>query len=138
MAGLRIRRGQRRTEGERLLEYGFREFQEYRLFEPGAPVAEADVWQGVAPKVPLVVDGHGGDHPLARGAQGAGGEARAIASPVPAPVVAGQEVGRAEITAPGMAPMTVPLVAADDVARAGMLGRATGSLSYLIWGAPAT
>ena len=49
----------------------------------------------------------------------------------------GQEVGRAEITAPGMAPMTVPLVAADDVARAGMLGRATGSLGYLIRGAPA-
>ncbi len=54
MAGLESA-GQRRTEGERLLEYGFREFQEYRLFEPGAPVAEADVWQGVAPKVPLVV-----------------------------------------------------------------------------------
>ena len=36
MAGLQSA-GQRRTEGERLLEYGFREFQEYRLFAPGAP-----------------------------------------------------------------------------------------------------
>ena len=36
-----------------------------------------------------------------------------------------------------MAPLTVPLVTASDVARAGVLARTTGSLSYLIWGAPA-
>jgi serine-type D-Ala-D-Ala carboxypeptidase (penicillin-binding protein 5/6) len=136
MAGLESAR-QRRAEGERLLEYGFREFQEYRLFDPGTPAGEADVWQGVAPEVPLVV--------TATAAVTLSREARkglvvklAYASPVPAPIVAGQQLGRAEITAPGMAPMTVPLVAANDVARAGMLARATGALSYLVWGVPAS
>ena len=136
MAGLESAR-QRRAEGERLLEYGFREFQEYRLFDPGTPAVETDVWQGVAPEVPLVV--------TATAAVTLSREARkglvvklAYASPVPAPIVAGQELGRAEITAPGMAPMTVPLVAANDVARAGMLARATGALSYLVWGVPAS
>ena len=33
--------------------------------------------------------------------------------------------------------VAVPLVVASDVARAGVLARTTGSLSYLIWGAPA-
>ena len=136
MAGLGSA-GQRRTEGERLLEYGFREFQEYRLFEPGVPIADADVWQGVAPKVPLVVKGTVAIT-LSREARKGLVVKLSYPSPVPAPVVAGQEVGRAEIAAPGMAPMIVPLIAAVEVARAGMLARATGSLSYLIWGAPAT
>ena len=82
--------------------------------------------------------GDGRDHPLARGAQGAGRQA-GLRQP-------GARAGRCRPGSwaaprsrrPGMAPMTVPLVAAGDVARAGMLGRATGSLSYLIWGAPAT
>jgi D-alanyl-D-alanine carboxypeptidase (penicillin-binding protein 5/6) len=136
MAGLESAR-QRRTEGERLLEYGFREFQEYRLFEPGSPVAEADVWLGGAPKVPVVVTETVGIT-LSREARKGLVVKLSYASPVPAPVAARQEVGRAEITAPGMAPMTVPLVAGSEVARAGMLGRATGALSYLVWGAPAS
>jgi D-alanyl-D-alanine carboxypeptidase (penicillin-binding protein 5/6) len=135
MAGLESAR-QRRTEGERLLEYGFREFQEYRLLEKGTPAAEADVWQGVAPKVPLVVP-ETAAVTLSREARKGLAVKLVYASPVPAPIHAGQEVGRAEITAPGMAPTTVPLVAANDVARAGMLGRATSSLGYLIRGAPA-
>ena len=127
----------RRAEGERLLEYGFREFQEYALFQPGQPVVDVDVWLGAAPKVPLVT--------AATVAITLSREARkglvvklAYGSPVTAPIVAGQELGRAEVTAPGMNPMSVPLVAANDVARAGVLGRATGALSYLIWGAPAS
>ena len=136
MAGLESA-GQRRTEGERLLEYGFREFQEYRLFEPNAPVAEANVWQGVAPKVPLVVK-ETAAITLSREARKGLVVSLSYPSPLPAPVTAGQEVGHALVSAPGMAPMTVSLVAAGDVARAGMLARATGTLSYLIWGAPAT
>ena len=37
-----------------------------------------------------------------------------------------------------MTPITVPLVAANDVPKAGLMGRATGTLSYLIWGSPAS
>jgi D-alanyl-D-alanine carboxypeptidase (penicillin-binding protein 5/6) len=127
----------RKAEGERLLEYGFREFQEYALFQPGQPVAEADVWLGAVPKVPLVA----GDMvavTLAREARKGLVVKLAYGSPVTAPVVAGQELGRAVVTAPGMAPLSVPLLAAADVPRAGMLGRATGALTYLIWGSPAS
>ena len=127
---------QRRTEGERLLEYGFREFQEYRLFEPGVPVTETGVWQGVAPKVALVVPDLVAVT-LSREARKQLVVKLSYLSPVPAPIQAGERVGQAEITAPGLPPLTAPLVAAGDVARAGLLARATGSLSYLIWGEPA-
>ena len=136
MAGLDSA-AQRRTEGERLLEYGFREFQEYRLFEPGAPVAEAEVWQGVAPKVPLVV-GEIVAVTLSREARKDLVVTLSYPSPLQAPVAAGQAVGQAKVTVPGMAPFTVPLLTASEVPRAGLLARATGNLSYLIWGAPAT
>ena len=135
MAGLQSA-GQRRTEGERLLEYGFREFQEYRVFTPATPVADADVWQGVSPKVPLVVMDTVGVT-LSREARKGLVVKLSYPSPLPAPIAAGQQVGQVEVSAPGMAPYRVPLVTAAAVARAGMLARATGSLSYMIWGAPA-
>jgi D-alanyl-D-alanine carboxypeptidase (penicillin-binding protein 5/6) len=136
MAGLQSA-GQRRTEGERLLEYGFREFQEYRLFAPGAEVAGADVWLGVVPTVPLTVTDTVA-LTLAHDARKDLVVKLTFDSPISAPVAKGQVIGRIEVTAPGTAPLTKPLVAAVDVPRAGMLGRATGAISYLIWGAPAT
>ena len=42
------------------------------------------------------------------------------------------------VEAPGMTPVSVPLVAANDVAKASLMGRATGTLTYLIWGTPAS
>ena len=130
---------QRRAEGERLLEYAFREFQEYRLFAPDdqVPVAEADVWLGAAPKVPLVAR-ETAAVTLSREARKELVVKLAYTSPVPAPVTAGQELGRIEITAPGIEPLSVPLVATADVPRAGVLGRATGALGYLVWGGAAS
>ena len=136
MAGL-ASAGQRRMEGERLLEYGFREFQEYRVFEPGAVVAQAGVWLGVGPTVPLTVDKVAA-LTLSREARRGLVVKLSYASPVAAPIVKGQGLGQIEVTAPGAVPVVLPLVAAEDVAGAGALGRATSALGYLIWGAPTT
>jgi D-alanyl-D-alanine carboxypeptidase (penicillin-binding protein 5/6) len=136
MAGLQSA-GQRRTEGERLLEYGFREFQEYRLFAPGAEVASAGVWLGTVPTVPLTVTDTVA-LTLAHDVRKDLVVKLAFDSPISAPVAKGQVIGRIEVTAPGAAPLTAPLVAAVDVPRTGLLGRATGAISYLIWGPPAT
>jgi D-alanyl-D-alanine carboxypeptidase (penicillin-binding protein 5/6) len=123
----------RATEAERLLEYGFREFREYRLFEAGQTVREVDVWFGAAPKVALVAR-ETVAVTMSRAARD-GMEARLVLeSPVPAPIQEGQELGRVEIAAPGMEPWSVPLVAAADVPEAGLLGRITGALGHLVWG----
>lgn len=54
IAGLE-RPGERAREGERLLEYGFRQFKNYQLFATGDAVDQADVWLGSSTTVPLVV-----------------------------------------------------------------------------------
>jgi D-alanyl-D-alanine carboxypeptidase (penicillin-binding protein 5/6) len=132
LAGLESQR-QRRVEGERLLEYGFRDFQEYRLYAAGESVVDAPVWLGSSATVPLV-----GAEPIA---VTLGREARKSLrvtlrydEPVLAPIQKGQVLGALEIAADGKETRTVPLVAGEDVDRAGIFGRITGVVSYLVWG----
>lgn len=136
LAGLESTK-QRRFEGERVLEYGFREFQEYHLFQPGQAVVDADVWLGAAPKVSLVPS-EDAAVTLTREVRKGLVVRLSYANPVAAPVLAGTELGHAIIEAPGMTPISVPLVAGNDVAKASLMGRATGTLTYLIWGTPAS
>lgn len=133
LAGLGSER-ERRAEGERLLEHGFRAFEEYTLYRAGEPVAQADVWMGAKPKVPLI-PGETVAVTLAREARKELVVKLRHASPVPAPIAAGQPIGSLEITAPGIPVTTVPLMAGEDVGRAGVLGRITGAVSYLVRGA---
>jgi serine-type D-Ala-D-Ala carboxypeptidase (penicillin-binding protein 5/6) len=135
IAGLDSTRN-RRGESEQLLEYGFREWQEYRLFEPGQTVAEAGVWLGSAERVPLVPQDVVGVT-LSREARKGMNVKLRYDSPVPAPVAKGQPLGALEISAPGSDVVTVPLVAGQEVPKAGMLGRITGAISYLVFGASA-
>lgn len=125
---------QRRSESERLLEYGFRHFEEYRLFDADTVVVEAPIWQGAEPTVPLVA-GEVVGITLTRQARETLEVKVVYDSPVPAPVEAGQVIGQIEMTADGKPTRIMPLVAARSVERAGVWGRMTGTLEYLIWGA---
>jgi D-alanyl-D-alanine carboxypeptidase (penicillin-binding protein 5/6) len=46
---------ERSRESERLLDWGFNEFDTYKIFSPGQVVDTAGVWLGVQPSVPLTV-----------------------------------------------------------------------------------
>lgn len=133
LAGLE-KLGQRRGEAERLLEFGFREFQEYRLFKAGETVAEADVWLGAQPKVALVPAEVVGVTLPREKRKGLVAKLR-YDNPVQAPVAAGQRLGQLELSAPGVEPVVVPLMAGQEVPKAGMLGRITGAVTYLVFGA---
>jgi D-alanyl-D-alanine carboxypeptidase (penicillin-binding protein 5/6) len=132
VAGLE-RPSQRASEAERLLDYGFREFDNYRLFTAGETVEQADVWLGRAGSVPLVVQ----DDVVITLSREARRELRvrvAYEGPIPAPVASGAPLAQLEIAAPGVEPWEVPLVAGAEVQAANLLGRMTGALNYLIWG----
>ncbi len=132
VAGLETPR-QRAIEAERLLEFGFREFKEYRLFQPGETVVEAEVWMGAADTVPLGTE-EVVAVTLSRSARD-GLKIRArYQSPVPAPVGRGEHLGTLVITAPGLEPLEVPLVAVREVERAGVAGRVVDALAWLLWG----
>lgn len=132
LAGLETLR-QRRTEAELLLEYAFREFQEYKLFAAGETVVEVPVWFGASSTVPAVPKELVGVT-LRREERE---ELKVVAryeAPLPAPIAAGQEIGRLEISVAGRELFAVPLFAGAPVERAGVLGRLTGALTYLVFG----
>jgi len=61
----------RAQESERLIEWAFREFNDYRLLGAGEKVDDAEVWLGTQAKVPLMIatdlvgpSGRGHDRPL--------------------------------------------------------------------------
>jgi D-alanyl-D-alanine carboxypeptidase (penicillin-binding protein 5/6) len=122
---------QRSQEAERLINWAFRAFESKRLYAAGEPVVEADVWIGAAAKLALAP----ARDVIVTAPYGMLDQAEVTAhfrDPVPAPVAAGDEVGRLEIAVPGVAPVSVPLVAAQPVETGGVVARLKAAASLLI------
>jgi D-alanyl-D-alanine carboxypeptidase (penicillin-binding protein 5/6) len=113
---------QRGEESERLLEWGFREFDNVVLFRAAETVEEVPVYLGERATVPLVA---GRDLIVTLPRQWRRGiQARVrYDSPVPAPVSKGQEIGRLFVSGQGVPTMEVALIAGADVDRLGLLPR---------------
>lgn len=124
---------QRGEEGERLLDWAFREFEDVRLFTAGATVEDAPVWLGNARTVPLV-GGRELQATLPRNWRTHAKIAIEYDSPLPAPIARGTNVGRLVITGEGVPEMSVPLLAGADVGRLGLPGRAFAVLSRMVGG----
>ena len=123
----------RRMEPDRLLAWGFREFNNYKLFGAGEKVTDADVWLGQQASVGLVVEKEM-LLTLPRKARRKMKVSVQFQNPVPAPVTKGDRVAKLVVSAPGEATVEVPLVAANDVQRLGLLGRLGTALEAIIWG----
>jgi len=143
-----VRRGERRLilvvgglpsmrargeEAERLIEWGFREFDNVVLFRAADTIEEVPVHLGERRTVPLI----GGREVVATVPRGWRETLQArirYDAPVPAPVVKGQELGRLEVSGRGVPPMSLPLYAGADVERLGVLARIPAVLSRMIGG----
>lgn len=124
----------RSQESERLLNWGFRTFENYRLFNVGDTVDQAEVWLGDQAFVPLVIPRDLVVTMKRKSREEM--EARvAYEGPVPAPVVSGDQIGRLVVTAPDFETIEVPLVAGSEVQQLGMFGRFGAALRYLVFGA---
>jgi D-alanyl-D-alanine carboxypeptidase (penicillin-binding protein 5/6) len=123
----------RAQESERLIEWAFRTFQNYKLFTAGDKVDDADVWLGADPKVPVTVD-QDVVVTLPRGARKDMKVSVSYDKQIPAPVKKGQEVGQVTITAPDAPAKIAKVYAAADDPRMGVFGRMTTVAGYWIWG----
>lgn len=125
---------QRADEPQRLLDWGFREFGNYALFSAGETAAVAPVWLGEAGEVDLIIEQ---DLLLTMPRKARNNMKVTVnyVSPIPAPVTAGAQVAELVVSAPGEADVRVPLVAGNDIAKLGLVGRLGAALDYLIWGA---
>ena len=112
----------RSDEADRLFDYGFREFENYHLFKAGEEIARADVWYGHERQVPLTAVSDV-TVTLPRKSRNDMKVTLAYDGPIPAPIRKGDHIASLQISAPSVAPMEVPLVAAADVDELGPLGR---------------
>jgi serine-type D-Ala-D-Ala carboxypeptidase (penicillin-binding protein 5/6) len=123
----------RAQEAERLTEWAFREYNNYKLFTAGAKIEDAEVWLGEQAKVPLTV-GKDLIVTLPRKSRKDMKVTVDYNQPLTAPVEKGQQAGKIVMTAPETAPVETPLVAAAGVDRLGPLGRAAAVAGHMVWG----
>ncbi|MDC0886360.1 D-alanyl-D-alanine carboxypeptidase [Altererythrobacter sp.] len=114
-----------------LIEWGFANFQSTSLFKQGEVVGQARVQDGAEGRVQLSAPS-AIRFAIPRGLDGNVSLAIKYEGPLRAPIVAGEEVAQLEITAPGMEPSLVPLVAQTNVAKAGFFQRILNSFSELV------
>jgi serine-type D-Ala-D-Ala carboxypeptidase (penicillin-binding protein 5/6) len=127
---------QRGRESERILEWGFREFDNYALFKKDQEVAKARVWLGAKDLVPLRVE-NDLTVTMSRKDRRSMQVKLVYNEPVPAPIIQGTPIARLVITAPDMKKIEVPLLAAENVERPGMVKRVMAAIKYVLFGASA-
>lgn len=112
----------RAEESERIVNWAFRQFAEVEMLADRAPILQADVFMGEAAQVGVVPQSAVTLLLPISGREAVTGEIT-FDGPIEAPVAAGTRLGTLTLTHPGVPPVDVPLVAAEDVARAGPLRR---------------
>jgi len=122
----------RRDDGKRLLEWGFKNYSEAKLFEAGEIVGHARIWGGQRMYMPLVGGNGGVSVVLPRVPANPKVTARIhYTGPLKPPLKKGQQVAVLRVTTSTDATSDVPLYAAEDVGPAGFMWRGLDSLLYL-------
>lgn len=121
VAGLGSERA-RAEESERLMEWGFQAFDNVVLFRAADTIEDVPVHMGERASVPLV-GGRDLVVTLPRGWRDQLQVRLRYDTPVPAPVLRGQELARMEVSGAGVTPLSLPLYAGADVEKLGVLAR---------------
>ncbi len=124
---------ERSTEARKLLDWGFRAYKQFVLFEPGEEVGTASVWGGEKGKVKLFTK----DRATVSMQRMVRSDIKArivYKGPIKAPVVEGAEVAQLRVEAPNHIPIDLPLYAAESVEEGGLTRKALDALGSLILG----
>jgi D-alanyl-D-alanine carboxypeptidase (penicillin-binding protein 5/6) len=110
-------------ESKRLIEWGFGAWQAKPLFQEGAKVGTAKVQLGSSSQVSLVAPRNLAVTLPAGLSSGSIQTKIRYEGPLVAPIAKGQEVAQLVVTTGDTPPQIVPLVAGEDVGKAGFFGR---------------
>ena len=124
---------QRAEESERLMDWGFFNFEDVMLFSSGDVIEHVPVWLGTEPAVPVVA-GRDLTVTMPRNWRKKASVKLSYDAPLTAPVGKGDTVGQLTLTGDGVPHLDVPLLAAADVPRLGLPGRAMAVLSKYVTG----
>ncbi|TCO72820.1 D-alanyl-D-alanine carboxypeptidase family protein [Rhodovulum euryhalinum] len=122
---------QRAEEGERIVNWAFRQFVQREVLRQGERVAEARIWMGEIEQVGLVVPEDVEILLPATVREQIGAEV-IFRDPILAPVEEGQELGELVISRPELGELRVPLVAERSVARGGFVPRLRTATEVLV------
>lgn len=124
----------RKSESIKLLNWGFRSFKQFKLFNAGETVGYARVWGGERFYVPLVGKGEVAvilprvpENPRLRAEI-------TYQGPLKPPIRKGDQVAKLRVTSQTNAVNEVPLYAAEDVEPGGLVRRGLDSLAHLALG----
>ena len=123
----------RAVESERILDWGFREFNNYALFKAGETVTEAQIWMGGHGSVPLLIE-RDLIITLSRKVRRGMKVKVAMETPVPAPVKKGDVLATLKVELPGRPTMKIPLVSGADIGQLGVFSRLGAAVKYVLWG----
>lgn len=123
---------ERVQESTRLIQWGFGAWSDKPLFQAGAKVGSAKVQLGSSSEVSLVAPRNLAVTVPAGLSTGATSMKIRYDGPLMAPIAKGQEVAQLVITTGDTPPQVVPLVAGEDIGRAGFFGRMWLGLKQLI------
>ena len=124
---------ERAREARKLMTFGFRNFQRDLLVEAGQQVAELPVWHGDEATVKVTTKQRF-DIVTPRSGRRKMVATVTYENPVLAPIKAGDKLGKLRVTLPGLVPQEVDLVAAEDIDKGNIIGRAIDSLIYMMVG----
>jgi D-alanyl-D-alanine carboxypeptidase (penicillin-binding protein 5/6) len=124
---------QRSQEAEKLLDWSYREWADYKLVKAGDPIDDAPVFLGTTATVPVTVKSDLVVS-LPRNARSSMKVTAVYDQSAPAPIAQGQQIGTLQVTANDMNPIQVPLVAAKPVAKVSGFSRAALAAGYLLFG----
>ena len=128
--GLNSKR-ERAREARKLMTFGFRNFQRDLLVEAGQQVADLPVWHGDEATVKVTTKQRF-DIVTPRSGRRKMVATVTYENPVLAPIKTGDKLGMLRVTLPGLVPQEVDLVAAEDVDKGNIIGRAIDSLIYMM------
>lgn len=132
MTGLNSNK-ERSEEAEKIMSWGFREFNNYNILKRGAKIANIPVWYGRQDKVSMVVD----ENVVRTLKRNQTNEVKVVAvynSPIKAPIKKGQQLGILKVKIPGKDDIEVPLVAANEVKKVNWWGKIRKNFNYLLMG----
>src|SRR6478672_7513980 len=133
VSGLNTKK-EREEEPRKLLEWGFKSFKPYRLFDQGEKVSDALVWGGTRHYVPLVGN-ENIDIILPFNTSGQVTAQIVYDGPIKAPIRKGDQVATLRVTAADTkATNDIPLYAGEDVDQSNFAMRGLDSLLVLAFG----
>ena len=124
---------ERAEESERLMDWLFFNFEDVTLYAAGDVIERVPVWLGSQRTVPMVA-GRDLIVTMPRNWRQKASVKVGYDSPLKAPIAKGDTIGRLTVTGDGVPHIDVPLMAADDVARLGLPGRAMAVIQRYVTG----